>query len=1083
MAVITSIVLTPAVSAASAPHTFGHPFKMGDVPAGQSVVCSGVIDSQCIPKAYWHDGSLKFAVISVRIAATAGVPVTVTLSTGTAPAGAALTLANLKATGFAVNLALTDAKDWTFGTATHTVGARLAMSNALDVFVGASSTIAVDNGAAIGAITATQDIGTLNVVLTAPLSGGAVNGYQTVKYRAKYKVRRNISAILPGAVTRVTVTGGWKTAKTSASTDGLGVSIAAVGNTITFAGIGGMTQLNGLTGTVTKVDPSTASPTKAWVEVNIDSTGFSAFTSGGTATKNELNTSDANEADVNQDTVAYVRTGGGLAWNGTATTYSTANSTQQTGVSWAGLDWDTPFEALESGPIMSSWKFRKAIAPDPHMVAWAEVRVYKGGAVQTLPFAENGMLKVARPTAKQASMTLSINGLTQFSQTLELKSHTRTVLINGTHLSYWNIADPEIFPTHNRAYVYSTRLIPTYMHVTPDSAPTLSGQAYSSFEPFQRGNHQAGMGSAGFQADIGIIPNHDALYFTNGSRKSYEGMVRNGFSTGRYRIHYRDEANGWHRPLRFSQYPNLVMNGKDPGMTSIGISTTLEYTPTATGGTTPAGEASRTFSSSHTPAMGYAPHMITGWDYFREEMEFLATLVYLKQVNTERGLSKGILKTNVGANQTRGAAWALIHLGQAATLGKDGDALTTEMRTSLIENIKYYYNKYLAQGEVCPFGLTELYTDYGSKASVGMEASAFQSDFFTQAIGFIRNLDPLLPTDVREQLRLFSLYKYKSVIGRLGGIGATEFPYQYLGNGYDIPVSPNQLKETADRPAVNWDPTKGPTGPWFASWGEVFTRRFPGVVPVANGPLLGDFTGPGSYFSNALPGVALAVEHGAPGALDAYNRLINAPNWATQSSAYINTPVYGIVPASTTYVPPVEEPDPDPEPPVDPPVDPVDPPTISLDIKYYLAGTAGLGGTRSSVEVGASIFDDATPAERIAGRVEYRCLYPVNEGSATWKGATLFMFANTPYADSTIEVGLGTSAINGVEQVIPNETTAPVGVTFTLSATEAGGILLGDLAPQAGRATWVKRTIMANSAPRTVAVTDTFEIEVKGFKQ
>lgn len=1058
MAVITNVVITPLVTASVVPHTFGHPFKRGDVPAGVGVVCSGVIDGQCVPKAYWHDGSLKFAIISVRFAATAGAPVTVTLSTGAASTAPALTLANLKATAFAVNLVLTNAKDWTFDTAIENVGSRLAMSHALDVFVGASSTITADNGATIGAVTATQDVGTANVVLTAPISGGTIAGYQTVKYRAKYKVRRNISAILPGAVTRVSVTGGWKTA-TGQSSDGLGVSIAAIGNTITFAGIGGMTQLNGLTGTVTKVDPSTTAPTKVWVEVNIDSTGFSAFTSGGTATKNELNTSDANENDVNQDNIAYVRTGGGLAWDGTRCTYSPTNTTLQTGASWSGSDWDSPFELLQAGPIMSSWKYRKALTPDPHMVAWLEVCLYKGGIVEVIPYVENGMLKVARPASKQATMALTINGTSRFNQSVELKSHSRTVLISGTHLAYWNIPDPQCAPQHDREYIYSTRLIPTYMHVTPDTAPTLKGEAYIGFAPFQRGNHQVSMGSAGFQADIGIIPNHDALYFTNGSRKAFEGMVRNAFSTGRYRIHYRDETT--HRPMRFSSYPNLVMNGKDAGMASIGISTASEYTPTSTGGTTPPGEPSRNFSSSHTPAMGYVPYMVSGKNYFLEEMEFLATLLYIKQVNTVRQLSKGILRTDVGANQTRGAAWALIHLAQAAALGKDGDTITTELRNSLIENIKYYHAKYIAAGEVCPFGFTQLYTDYGKSANVGMEASAFQSDFFTQAIGFIRNIDPLLPTDVREQLRLFSLYKYKSVIGRLGGISPTEFPYQYLGNGYDLPISPNQLAAT-DRPAVNWDPTVGPTGPWHASWGEVFTKHFPGVVPAANGPLLGDFTGPGSYFSNALPGIALAVEHGAPGALAAYNRLISASNWHTQSSAYINTPVYGIAPASFAETP--IEPDPPPEP------NPM--PVAPTDLKLRLSGGASnsnpmlsLGGARSSAEaVMATIFDGVDQPESTTGDAEYRLIYICNDSALTIEGLKVWISANTASPDTTIAIGLGTTGLNGTEPASANESTAPSGVTFSAAASSGAALTIGNIPAGQHFPIRLRRTISAGAA-------------------
>lgn len=54
----------------------------------------------------------------------------------------------------------------------------------------------------------------------------------------------------------------------------------AVGNTIAFASVGGMTQINAQVGQVTAI----GGVTTAWtVTTNIDSSGFSAWTSGGTA--------------------------------------------------------------------------------------------------------------------------------------------------------------------------------------------------------------------------------------------------------------------------------------------------------------------------------------------------------------------------------------------------------------------------------------------------------------------------------------------------------------------------------------------------------------------------------------------------------------------------------------------------------------------------------------------------------------------------------------------------------------------------------------------------------------------------------
>lgn len=74
-----------------------------------------------------------------------------------------------------------------------------------------------------------------------------------------------------GAITITAITKA-KEAKVS------GTHSLAVGDRVTFASVGGMTEINGLVGTVTKIYTTTA------FCVNIDSDDFSAYTSGGTAT-------------------------------------------------------------------------------------------------------------------------------------------------------------------------------------------------------------------------------------------------------------------------------------------------------------------------------------------------------------------------------------------------------------------------------------------------------------------------------------------------------------------------------------------------------------------------------------------------------------------------------------------------------------------------------------------------------------------------------------------------------------------------------------------------------------------------------
>lgn len=150
-------------------------------------------------------------------------------------------------------------------------------------------------------------------------------------------------------------------------------------------------------------------------------------------------------------------------------------------------------------------------------------------------------------------------------------------------------------------------------------------------------------------------------------------------------------------------------------------------------------------------------------------------------------------------------------------------------------------------------------------------------------------------------------------------------------------------------------------------------------------------------------------------------------------------------------------------------------PIAASDIKFRLSGgasnsdqNASLGGVKSSNEVSAALFDVVGSAEAVAGDVEYRCFYVHNaHATLTMLNAVLWILTNTPSPGTAVDVGLGTSAINGTEQTVTNEGTAPTGVTFAAAANEGAAIALGDIPPGQHRAVWVRRTVTAGAAAYT----------------
>lgn len=159
-------------------------------------------------------------------------------------------------------------------------------------------------------------------------------------------------------------------------------------------------------------------------------------------------------------------------------------------------------------------------------------------------------------------------------------------------------------------------------------------------------------------------------------------------------------------------------------------------------------------------------------------------------------------------------------------------------------------------------------------------------------------------------------------------------------------------------------------------------------------------------------------------------------------------------------------------------------PIISSDIKYKLSGGAAnadpllsLGGAISSVDAGASIFDDVASAEAAAGDTEYRCVYVKNtHATLTYLAAKIWIQTQTPSADTAIAIALGGEGLNGTAETVANENTAPVGESFSAPSNFAGGLTIGDLAPGAYFPVWVRRTVTAAAA----VYADSFTLRVQG---
>ncbi len=551
-------------------------------------------------------------------------------------------------------------------------------------------------------------------------------------------------------------------------------------------------------------------------------------------------------------------------------------------VSWSGADWDSPFMQWTAGPVMSSWIYRKPVGSDAHLVAWLEVRLFSNGAVDVLPWIENGYIAVPAPANKSTTYAFSLNGSERFSRAIDLKHHQRTPLIAGSALSYWNVSDPALRFQHDAQYLMSTEMVPTYFAQMGGAAGAVSGLP-TGYLPLQQGsfNYDSdNMASTGYQDPIGLLPQHDVLYLVGGSFDVYPAVVRNGYSAGRYAIHYRDEATN--RPLRFSQHAHRVISDSQ-GFKDNGASVTGLRTPVATGGNPPG------WDCAHSPSVGYMAYLITGRWYFMEEVLFAATANFLGNGSNDalRDGAKGLVQTATDAWQTRSCAWDWRSKIQALAVVPETDAtLRNELTTCVINNVDHFHTRYVARPNN-PYGWILPGETYNGTVS---EIAIWQQDFVTAVFGWAISLDLPLDAPTKSKLGEFFQWKARSVTMRLG----TRADWWYIN------ADPYTIKTGT---SLNIASFAAGTGPWPSSVNAVYRATFtppPGWMGASEGLLAGEYdTGfwARAMWGNLQPAIAYAVRHGAADAIEGYERMLGASNWAAVAAGFNARPVWSVAPA------------------------------------------------------------------------------------------------------------------------------------------------------------------------------------------
>jgi hypothetical protein len=358
---------------------------------------------------------------------------------------------------------------------------------------------------------------------------------------------------------------------------------------------------------------------------------------------------------------------------------------------------------------------------------------------------------------------------------------------------------------------------------------------------------------------------------------------------GRYGVHFRDEvtlgpflpSNGVNKTLPQGSIHNIG----DIGANQFGGSETLP-TPTAYD---PAGVNLKPeyWAQTHHPSAGFTAYLLTGHEFFLELSQFVAGTCFLRQNNVDRdygnGYQRGYKET------TRGAAWGLRSIFQAATISVDGSAPKTSFAAIATNNIADYKAKYITS-PCGSFGATRPYSNFNGSSGVAQyRVNAWEVDFSVCAWGYGLKMKPVSGSTLTDMGTFFAWHA-QFPVHRMGALAdSATYGFNAAGRQNSVCIAPS----FTDAPWGTGNP-----GPWYANPGEVFldtigtsnsanTTNTIGAVDSNNG-FFPDAT---SYWANLQTALAYAVEHGVAGAWEGYLLMVGASNWSSFDTSAVTSPV------------------------------------------------------------------------------------------------------------------------------------------------------------------------------------------------
>lgn len=542
-----------------------------------------------------------------------------------------------------------------------------------------------------------------------------------------------------------------------------------------------------------------------------------------------------------------------------------------------------PVQAWMSGALASEWVVSGPVrradgTAHPHLAARFEIRAYSGvQRIRVSVTLENNWAFAASPQRYTYNLTVSVNGKGNVLASTGLVHYRQS---RWRRVFWWG-TEPLVDVQHDTRYMMSTGAVPAYEVLTVPNG-TLNGMV-SDFagadDLMQVGNLTADMPAGGGRWEIAPLPGFAARYIVSEDPRAKLVTVGHGEQAGTWPMHYRDQQTGL--PLSLDNSPNAsIMDGSDLYGTfpSCGGNCSVPYTPEV----------------SHHPSLAFVPYLITGDYYFLEELQFWASWVLMYGGVSSHGGAQGLIVWD----QTRGQAWGLRTIGQAAYATPDAHPLKSYFVNKLANNLAYYNANWLDSNPLGYITLT------GPMSGLGLQRwiSTWMDDFLTWSFGYLTQLGFTEARAMRD-------WKSKFPVGRMTDpdmcwiLASTYWP-TVMDNNY-LGGTGQPVRTWADWRRIiilGWDNDAIPADGRGNLPGQLTnllnascnSPQMSAALGLPQNWMMGYGGQPDGYPANLQPALATAADAGVPNAALAWTTFRNADSYPDYSS----DPQWAVVPMS-----------------------------------------------------------------------------------------------------------------------------------------------------------------------------------------